>query len=302
MRVPEGGSGSLTQALARFVQDNGGEIRLNSWVKKFKIEKGVCKGVILESGEEILGSKAVVTNFSIKQLDEKMLGAENCPEHYLARLRGVRFQQYQSLLQGLALEEAPHYKAGADVSNAFGVEFAPDNMLEFNKEFDAYSYGETWTSTPLAACHTLWDKTRAPEGKHTMYLYHYEPYNLRGGAARWDEIREQVSDEILNGICARTENLTRDKVIGRWISSPLDNERRNPAWIEGNFNQIGSYLFQQFGNRPFPGPVAGFRLPAEKFYLCGPSTYPGPGVIGGGRAAVQTVMEDLGIDFDDVIG
>jgi hypothetical protein len=35
--------------------------------------------------------------------------------------------------------------------------------------------------------------------------------------------------------------------------------------------------------------------------MCGACTHPGMGVTGGGRAAVQMVMEDLGIDFKKVI-
>ena len=43
------------------------------------------------------------------------------------------------------------------------------------------------------------------------------------------------------------------------------------------------------------------RTTVEGLYLCGPSTYPGVGVVGAARASVQVVMEDLGIDFVDVL-
>jgi phytoene dehydrogenase-like protein len=41
-------------------------------------------------------------------------------------------------------------------------------------------------------------------------------------------------------------------------------------------------------------------MPLKKLYLSSASGHPGTGVIGGGRAAVQVVMEDLGIDFEKV--
>jgi phytoene dehydrogenase-like protein len=53
------------------------------------------------------------------------------------------------------------------------------------------------------------------------------------------------------------------------------------------------------GNRYLPG--WGYKTPVEKFWMCGPSCHPGGGVSGGGRAAVQPVMEALGIDFEEVI-
>jgi len=40
-----------------------------------------------------------------------------------------------------------------------------------------------------------------------------------------------------------------------------------------------------------------------KLYMCGASTHPGSGVTGGsGRNAAYVIMEDLGLDFDRVIG
>lgn len=300
-QVPEGGSGALSQALARCIEDHGGEIRTSCWVKKFKTEGGVCKGIILESGEEILASKAVVTNFSIKQLDSAAIGPMADAEHYDTEVKNVQYQQYQSLLQSYALNASPKYKAGPEVDEAFFVEFAPDTLEEQYREFDAYRYGETWTTSALCACMSRFDPTRAPAGKHTLYLYHYEPYNLKGGAQKWDEIKEKLADDILNDMRKHTTNMGPENIIGRWMSSPLDNERRNPSWREGNFNHIGSQLIQQFGMRPFPS-VGNYHMPVEKLYITGPSSYPGPGVIGGGRATVQVVMEDLGIDFDDVIG
>jgi len=148
---------------------------------------------------------------------------------------------------------------------------------------------------------TKWDPTRAPAGKHVLYLYHFEPYNLRGGAQRWDEIGEAVADDILAHYAAHATNINSDNIIGRWFNTPLDLERRNPAWIHGNSNHLGAQLIQQYGNRPF-AEISDYRLPVEKLYLCGPSVPPGPSIMGGGRATAYTVMEDLGLDFDDVVG
>jgi phytoene dehydrogenase-like protein len=69
--------------------------------------------------------------------------------------------------------------------------------------------------------------------------------------------------------------------------------------IGGDFGSIGAYLHQSVGNRPLPG--WNYRTPVKKLYMCGPSCHPGMGVIGGGRAAVQVVMEDLNIDFEKII-
>ena len=83
------------------------------------------------------------------------------------------------------------------------------------------------------------DPTRAPEGKHTLYLYHYEPYNLKEGAARWDQIKQEVADKILQNLQKHTTNMGDENILGRYVESPLDIERYNPAFVKGDILHIG---------------------------------------------------------------
>lgn len=180
------------------------------------------------------------------------------------------------------------------------VTFATRSYEEFLRIYDDYEYGYTHIEMPIITCQTRIDPTRAPEGKHTMHLFHHEPYELAdGGAARWDEIGEEIADGILHALQKQTTNMGADNIIARWVETPLDLERRNPAMIGGDYGHVGMYLNQLMGNRYLPG--WGYKTPVKKFWMCGPSCHPGLGVSGGGRAAVQPVMEDLGIDFEDVI-
>ncbi|ACV21482.1 Uncharacterized conserved protein [Slackia heliotrinireducens] len=300
--IPKGGSIELTNSIIRCIEANGGEIRTNSWIKEFKVANGTCEGVVLEDGEVLLASDAVVTNFNIKQLDETMLGKGNVSDRYLTSVKNLRPQSYQNMLQSIALNEAPMYKAGEDASTSFMVEFASDTMEGFYREFDAYKYGEPWFTSPLSVTSTLWDPSLAPEGKHSLYLYSYQPYELKGGAQRWDEgMKEEVAGKVLEFIQSRATNMGPENIVGQYTMCPRDFERWNPSWIGGNFSHIGCYLNQNYGNRPFP-EVQDNRLPLDHMYICGPSAFPGGGVIGGGRAVAQVVMEDLGIDFFDVVG
>jgi len=155
---------------------------------------------------------------------------------------------------------------------------------------------------PLLACPTLADPTRAPAGKHTLYLYHYAPYNLKdGGPAMWDEIKQKVADAVLETAREYTTNMGSENILGRWIASPLDLERTNPAWVAGDLVHVGVALSQYLSNRPMPG-WGQYRTPIKNLYMCGASTHPGGSAAGGGRAAVQLLMEEMGIDFKQVIG
>jgi len=294
-----GGSGGLAAALAKSIVDRGGEIRTSAKVKQFKTVGGKCIGVILDDGEEILASRAVVTNFNITQLTPEMLGTSDLPEEYTHNVGVMRMPQFQAYSQGLALHEAPKYKAGPEVDEHAIIEFLPDTVADFNNIWDGFAHGIPNTKIPLCVTATRWDKTRAPEGKHTQYLYQYNPYKLANGAS-WDDIKDQVGDEILANYSSRCTNMGPENIIGRWRSTPLDFERNNDSWPGGNFNHIGSHISQSFGMRPFP-LVSNYRLPVEGLYICGPSTHPGPGVVGAGRAAAVVVLDDLGINFDDVV-
>ena len=121
-----------------------------------------------------------------------------------------------------------------------------------------------------------------------------------GGPARWDEIKQEVADAVLETARQHTTNMGSENILGRWIASPLDFERTNPAWVAGDIMHTGLFLNQYLSNRPLPG-WGNYRTPVKNLYMCGGSTHPGAGVTGGGRAAVQLIMEDLGIDFNKVI-
>ena len=76
-------------------------------------------------------------------------------------------------------------------------------------------------------------------------------------------------------------------------------KRRDPATIAGDYNHLGMLMHQTNGNRYLPG--WNYKTPVNKFWMCGTSCHPGGGVMGGGRAAVQPVMEEMGIDFEKLI-
>jgi len=298
--IPEGGSGALSEALAACIKDSGGTIRISASVEAIKVEGGEARGVILDSGEEIIASKAVVSCLNVKQLFLNMLQPKELTGDFRGRIERIQPSSFSALNQAIALNEAPRFKVGGDVNRTFFVEIAPF-AEDFLRTFEEYMYGIPNSRMPVLAIATLADPTRAPKGKHTMYLYHYEPFNLKnGGPSKWDVIKQEVGDAVLETVREYTTNMGSEHVLVRLIMSPLDIERINPAMAGGDVMHIGAFLTQYFSNRPLPG-WGNYRTPVMKLYMCGGSTHPGAGVTGGGRAAVQVIMEDLGIDFRKII-
>ena len=297
--LPVGGSGALSDAMERMILANGGTIRCDSTVEKIKVVGGEAKSVILESGEEIVAKKAVISNLHVKQLFPDMVGAENLSEKFITDVSRIKGSDFGCMNQHFALHEAPKYKAGDDV-DAFFVEFAPLPYEKYLRNFANMEHGYTDIEMPLCVAPSQLDSTRAPDGKHTLYLYHYEPYELAdGGVEKWDEIKMEVADKILEQVRKQTTNMGDDNIIGRYVESPLDIVRRTKSMLASDFNHIAHHIYQLLGNRPLPGMNG--RTPIEKLYMCGPCCHPGGGVSGGGRAQVQPVLEDLGIDFIDLI-
>ncbi len=300
MGIPIGGAGKLSEALEACIKDNGGTVKVSATVKAVRVEAGEAKGVVLDSGEEIMADKAIVSNLHIKQLFLDMIKPEDLPDGLPEKVRRIKQGNIAAMLQVLALNEAPKYKAGGDTDRASNLIILP-SLEELMRELDACYYGIPGSLSPSVFCNSLYDSTRAPEGKHTLYIYHLQPYDLKdGGADRWDEIKEEVADRILDTVRGHMINLSPDNILGRWVSSPLDYYRYNSAWIKGDYNHFPLSVTQSYGNRPLPG-WGNFKTPISKLYICGPSAHPSGGVWGAGRATAQVVMEDLDIDFRKVI-
>ncbi|MDR1069605.1 MAG: NAD(P)/FAD-dependent oxidoreductase [Gracilibacteraceae bacterium] len=296
--MPVGGSGKLSEAMEAMIKDHGGTILTNSPVKEFIVSGGECKGVLLESGEEILASKMVVSNLNIKQLFPGMV--KGVDEGFVKRVKRLKHADFACFQQSYALNEAPVYKnKDVNLTKAFITEFAPSSLEEYLRYFDNLKYGIPGHN-PLIAVQSIHDPSRAPAGKHTMYFYEYAPYNLKdGGAAKWDEICDSYADDLLAFYRKYTTNMTSENIIGHWFESPLDLERRNNAFVHGDFGQLGSFQEQFMGNRPLPR--YNYKTPVNKLMMCGASCHPGSGVSCGGRAPARAILDEMGISLDDVV-
>lgn len=299
--LPEGGSGMLTQALARCVEAYGGTILTDSEVVKVDLKGGRATGVLLKTGEEILARRAVVSNVDPRVLFGKWIAEEAIEPDLHRRIESIHDPSYDGMMQHIALNEAPKFKAGPEVSKAYCMEPVPW-LEEYRRIFDDLRYGELPKSkAPLVVCQTIHDPTRAPAGKHTLYLWHYEPWQLKdGGPEKWDVIKEQVADDILEGLRAYTTNMGPENILKRVVHSPLDYSRMNPNLYHGAVLGPGAFMYQFFSYRPIP-ELGRYKTPIEGLYLVGHATHPGGGITGGGRAMVQILMADLGIDFDEVV-
>ena len=297
--LPVGGSGSLSDALARSIKDRGGEILTGRHVSKVLVEGGKAVGVRTEDGEEFRARKAVVGCFHPQVLDSYVNGLE---PGLIEEAKQTQAGSYSALVAHYALNESPVFPALEGISPPLLVECLPSNLEEMRYEFDLLRYGRMPKKpTLLAVCHSRHDATRAPDGKATLYLYNFAPYHLADGL-NWDEEKERLADWMLEDFRKYARNMSAANILARYVESPLDMERSSLSFRKGDIMGVGQYLYQFVGRRPIP-PLSQFSVPGiEGLYLAGPFMHPGGGVNGGGRGVAVKMLGDMDVDFDDVIG
>ena len=124
---------------------------------------------------------------------------------------------------------------------------------------------------------SLFDPTRAPEGKHTFWVYLHTPNGWTGDAT---ELIERQLERYAPGF--------RDLVLGRHAMSSADFEADNPNYVGGDI-MGGANTLWQIAKRPTLSPDP-YYLGGNTF-CCSASVPPGGGIHGmGGYHAVRSVM------------
>ena len=119
----------------------------------------------------------------------------------------------------------------------------------------------------LLAQQSLFDDTRAPEGKHTVWAYCHVP---NGSSVDMTGRIEAQIERFAPGF--------RDRILAKSTMGPAGLQRINANHIGGDING-GLLDFRQLFTRPAVR-VTPYSTPAKGLYLCSSSTPPGGGVHG----------------------
>src|SRR5256886_869243 len=96
----EGGAQTLVATLAKSFKQSGGRLRLNSTVLRFAFGSNeVPIGVDLLSGEQVIATRAIISNLTIWDTYGKLIGPARTPRHVSSRIKTVRaWGAYQMFL------------------------------------------------------------------------------------------------------------------------------------------------------------------------------------------------------------
>jgi phytoene dehydrogenase-like protein len=134
----------------------------------------------------------------------------------------------------------------------------------------------------LLAQHSVFDPTRAPDGRHTAWAYCHVP---SGSPV-------DMTDAIVATVERHAPGF-RDRIVGRHTMGPAELEAYNPNYVGGDINggrQDLSQLFTRPAIRLDP-----YSTPDPQIFICSSSTPPGGGVHGmcgyhAARSALRGVL------------
>ncbi len=260
---PKGGAQSLTNALASYLKSIGGEIRTGTRVRDLS---------------DLPPHRAAI--FSTTPFQVGQIARERLPQH--SRLWMRRFKYGPAAFKvDFALSE-PIPWANPEVAHAATVHVG-GTVKEITLSEKQMSSGVPPTKPfVLLAQHSLFDDTRAPEGKHTAWAYCHVP-----NASRFD-MTKRIQHQI-----ERYAPGFRDTIIAMRSWSPADLEASNANLIGGNVgggSNRGSRVFFRPGIKIIP-----YRTGNPTIFIGSASTSPGAGVHGmsGHHAAREALATAL---------
>ena len=287
-------------ALSRIIEAHGGYILTNKPVSRLILEGGRCVGVATESGEQFRARHAVISTIHVKHL-VNMAPPEAWGDNFLYGVETYKAGRTMFVAH-YATTEPPEFTVDGGMLSVVGAGVAqtPERQLRIESDFN---HGIVARDQPvlLVLTPSVEDPSRAPEGRHMVKVISSQPYSLREGPERWDEIKQEVAANNLAELRRYAPNLTSDKILATEIRSPLDLERYNSHNWHGSCHGGDLGPSQSETLRPVPG-YAQHRMPIPGLYQTGATTHPGGSVTGGpGRNAAMVLLKDLGRDLNEVI-
>jgi len=258
--IPQGGSHAITDALAAYFCSLGGEIQT---------------GVLVESLEQLPPARAVLLDVTPRQLLK--IAGDRLPGGYRRKMEhfryGVGVCKVDFALDGPIPWKAPECRQTATVHLGGTLE-------QISASEEAIWRGEH-PEQPyvLLAQQSLFDPSRAPQGKHTAWAYCHVPHGS--------------TVDMTDRIIAQIERFApgfRDLILAHNTRTAVEMEQYNPNYIGGDING-GVQDWRQFFTRPTVS-LTPYSTPAKGIYLCSSSTPPGGGVHGMcGYHAAQAVIK-----------
>jgi phytoene dehydrogenase-like protein len=277
MRRVRGGMGALSEALARSIADKGGEVRLQSAVRRVLIENGRAAGVELRDGQR-LTARAVLSNLDKPATLFGLVGRAHLDPACIERIDNIEHRgAYMHLL--FKLRRLPRYgppfeHLNADQRTRFNTTLVPDPELQ-QASYEACRRGEVPEHPPIGMqIPTVMDPSLAPPGFHIATTYGFF-FPCEAAREQRGLLRDQMAERILDRLSEFLPDL-RDCIVERAVFSS-DHFATMQGATNGDFTHGLIHPEQMIGGRLLV-PGSAHATPIPGLYLCGAACHPGPGV------------------------
>jgi phytoene dehydrogenase-like protein len=263
--LARGGSQMIAAALSKYLRSIGGEI---------------STGTHIESIEDLPEARAIILNVTPRQLLTMVPGLSDGYRQKLARYRygpGI-FKVDWALKAPIPWKAEECSRAGSVHLGGTMKEIAAAERAVWRGEHPEQPF-------VVLAQQSLFDSTRAPQGKHTAWGYCHVP-----NSSTFD-MTERIEEQI-----ERFAPGFKKCIITRNIMPPAELERYNPNYIGGDILGGVHDIWHQLVR---PSATLGpYETPVKGLYICSSSTPPGPGVHGmcgfhAAQAALSGVLGQL---------
>jgi phytoene dehydrogenase-like protein len=284
----KGGSGALTQALAKCLESYGGEIICHATVTQLA-RVGPDWQIDYRLGN--LTAKTATTEQAV--VAHRVVGAchlhtlfdciPSAPPALKKRVARTRIGNGFGMIVRHAVEELPDYGDAppgplpGTKDYQTSLQLLCPSVDYLNSSHRDFSSGlPPQKPSVVAMSFSSLDPTLAPPGKHVLFTWgQYHPYELSNGE-NWDAIAEREADKLYDLVCQYAPNM-RGQMIARHIQTPLEIER-TLGLLRANVMHLEMSLDQMFMYRPLP-ELSAYKVPdLPGLYLTGASTHPGGGV------------------------
>ena len=259
--IPRGGSQSIANALASYFTSLGGKIETGFYVKSL---------------DQLPSSKAVLFDITPKQLLE--IAGHKFSSLYRWQLNRYRYGSGVFKMDWVLDGPVPFITPSCRLAGTVHI----GNTFEEIEESEQATWDGKHPEKPfvLMAQQSLFDDSRAPSGKHTVWAYCHVPHGSTVDMS--DRIEKQI-ERLAPGF--------RDRIIARHSFNTVQMEEHNPNYIGGDING-GMIDLGQLFTRPALR-FSPYRTSAKGIYICSSSTPPGGGVHGmcGYHAAKRTLSD-----------
>ncbi len=259
--LPKGGSQSIADAMASYLEFLGGEIET---------------GVEIKSLNQLPEATAILFDLTPKQVVK--IAGNTLPSSYRNRLSKYRYGAGVFKVDYILNEPVPWKDPLCRKAGTVHAGGSFDEIARSEKQMSEGRHPEN--PFVLVAQQSLFDDTRTPDNKQTLWAYCHVPNGSQKDMTR--QIEAQI-ERFAPGF--------QDVIDQRTTMNSADFQAYNANYIGGDINGGRQDITQLF-TRP-AGLFKPYKIPAEGLYFCSSSTPPGGGVHGMcGYHAASLVLKD----------